>query len=96
MKCLGKLWKNLSFYRENSHQLQTEFCLNVATRIWSKEDESCLQMNCIAAVRPRVAFSNPVTDAAAAQQDAKTHGSPTYVTDHAKTSAVIIVLLMGM
>ena len=53
-------------------------------------------MNCIAAMCPRVAFSYPATDAVAAQQDAKIHGSLTYVTDRAKTPAAIIVLLMGM
>lgn len=53
-------------------------------------------MNCIAAVRPGVAFSYPATETVAAQQDLKTHSSPNYVTDHAETPAVIIVLLMGM
>lgn len=66
----GKLWKNPTFYRENSRQLQTEFCLNVPTRIWSKKNESCMQRNCIAMVRPRVAFSALwETEAASAQQD---------------------------
>lgn len=58
-----------------------------------------MQTNCIAAVRPRMAFSYPATDTVAAQQDLKTHGSPTYVTyatDLAKIPAAIIVLLVGM
>lgn len=93
----GKLWKNPTFYRENSHQLQMEFCLNIATRIWPKEDESCMQRNCTAVVRPRVAFSTlRQTDAASAQQDARTHSLLTHVTDRATAPAAIIVLLMGM
>jgi len=53
------------------------FYLNVATKIQSKTNESCMQKNCIAALTPGMAFSCSITDAAVAQ----TCGLPSYVTD---------------
>lgn len=69
-----------------------QFYLNVATKIQSKANQSCMQKNCITALRPGIAFSCSVKDAAVAQ----THVLPSYATDHARGSAVIVVLLTGM
>lgn len=94
----GLLWNGLENYGKLPFSTEKalinlrQFYLNVATKLQSKANQSYMQKNCIAALRPRMAFSFSVTDAAVAL----THGLLSYATDHARGSAVIVVLLTGM